>query len=323
MPPLSQLRNIAVFLGVATLAALRLDAVEVASSINDARFYAMWNVNVIVGYPVLTVGDSDALLNSITYKLYPEVTGSTVTAYLFAPLPDGKPGTLLAQTVTTPVTWASGVRLLTLPLATPFRLTAHTSYLVRLSSDSQPSQPVMVAINETGERTALPDWSIGATAMTYFEFGDPWEEEHVIPQFSVDVTLLTEPRNYAEWAARHFPASDLALPSISGATADPDGSGLANLQRYAFGLPARGAVAQPVVLTTTLEGGTTYAAVQFNTVAAGDDITYTVEESDNLTTWTTLKTFAATTAGTQTVRDTVAMNAAARRFLRVRVTLAP
>jgi hypothetical protein len=321
MPPLSQLRNIAVFLGVATLAALRLDAVEVASSINDARFYAMWNVNVIVGYPVLTVGDSDALLNSITYKLYPEVTGSTVTAYLFAPLPDGKPGTLLAQTVVTPVNWATGVRLLTLPMATPFRLTAHTSYLVQIASNASPSQPVMVAINETGERTALPGWSIGATAMTYFDSGDPWEEEHVIPQFSVDVTLLTAPRNYAEWAARNFPASDLALPAISGATADPDGSGLANLQRYAFGLSARGLVDPPVAQTTTVEEGTTYYAVRFNTVAAGDDITYTVEASDNLTTWTTVKTFAATTASTQTVRDTEPVNGAARRFLRVKVTL--
>jgi hypothetical protein len=323
MPPLSQLRNIAVSLGVATLASLRLDAVEAASSINDARFYARWNVNVIVGYPMLTVGDSDALLNSVTYKLYPEVTGSTVTAYLFAPLPDGKPGTLLAQTVVTPVNWATDVRLLTLAMATPFRLTAHTSYLVQISSTASPSQPVTVAINETGERTALLGWSIGATAMTYFDFGDPWKEESVIPQFSIDVTFLTAPRNYAEWAARNFPASDLALPAISGATADPDGSGLANLQRYAFGLPARGPVGPTVAQTTTVEGGATYSAVRFNTVAAGDDITYTVEASGDLATWTPVKTFAATTAGTQTVRDTVPVTGATRRFVRVKVTLTP
>ncbi len=128
-------------------------------------------------------------------------------------------------------------------------------------------------------------------------------------------------RTYAEWAAREFAPAELAAPLIADPTADPDGSGVTNLLRYAFGLRARGPVAAPVAHTTVTEGGLTFPAVRFATVEAGTDLTYTVEASADLVEWTPLARFAATAAGTHTVRDVIAIGDGARRFLRVRASL--
>lgn len=129
--------------------------------------------------------------------------------------------------------------------------------------------------------------------------------------------------SYAGWAVAHFSASELGNPAISGVGADPDGAGVSNLTRYAFGLSARGPVAAPSRGVLVDDGALRYAAVVFNRVAAADDLVYTVQASGDLTNWTTVTTLGAGLPIEQTVRDTVPVSSANRRFLRVRVELVP
>lgn len=129
--------------------------------------------------------------------------------------------------------------------------------------------------------------------------------------------------SYAGWVATNFSASEQLDPAVVGASADPDGAGVSNLVRYAFGQPARGPIAAATRVVLVDEGGARYAAVQFDRLAESDDVVYTVQSSADLVGWTTVTTLAAGLPTTQTVRDTVPVTAAGRRFLRVRVELVP
>jgi hypothetical protein len=66
--------------------------------------------------------------------------------------------------------------------------------------------------------------------------------EGPIAGYILEVRFDGAPLTYAAWQSRHFaPSVD---PAISGPAADPTGSGLANLFRFAFGLDATEAVSE-------------------------------------------------------------------------------
>ncbi len=136
------------------------------------------------------------------------------------------------------------------------------------------------------------------------------------------VTTAT-PNTYTAWRVANFTGAAFSDDAVSGALADPDGAGVTNLQRYAFNLAAHGAVATPFTLGTTTAGGQSYLTLSFNRRAAAPDLSYIVEGSSDLTTWTTVTTFAPGSPTRVTAQDSVAMGPAARRFLRVRVTTVP
>ena len=128
------------------------------------------------------------------------------------------------------------------------------------------------------------------------------------------------PATYTAWRAANFTGADLTNDAISGPDADPDRCGLSNFARYAFALPARGPVANPITLGTASVGSAHYLTLTFPRRTAATDLTYLLESSTDLTTWTAVegRTY---TAGTTpiTAQDAVAMGATPRRFLRVRV----
>src|SRR5262249_2042697 len=126
-------------------------------------------------------------------------------------------------------------------------------------------------------------------------------------------------------------------------TANPSGDGIANLMKYAFGLDPTisqvSSLPQPTVQNFTVAGVTSpYLVITFNRQLGTGNLTYTVESNGDLTQgWTTICTAAGIPQGgttgpglvselnrgdvhTITVRDTVSMTSATRRFLRVRVT---
>ena len=131
---------------------------------------------------------------------------------------------------------------------------------------------------------------------------------------------------YTSWRAANFSGADRTNDAISGPDADPDGCGLTNLARYAFGLPARGRVANPTTPGTTTGGTDTFLTLTFPRRAVASDLTYTLESSTDLVTWAAVpgRTY---TAGSDpiTARDAVAIGTATppRRFLRLRVTGTP
>ena len=143
----------------------------------------------------------------------------------------------------------------------------------------------------------------------------------IIHVYHVD---LPQPATYAAWRAANFTGTDLTDDTISGPLADPDATGLTNLARYAFALAARGPVANPVTLDTAGSGDTRVLTLTFPRRAEATDLTYILESSTDLVTWTAVpdRTY---TAGADpiTAQDTTAMGTAARRFVRLRVATSP
>ena len=128
--------------------------------------------------------------------------------------------------------------------------------------------------------------------------------------------------DYAAWRAGNFTGADLTDDAISGPLADPDAVGVTNLQRYAFALPARGPVANPTTLGSATVDSAQYLTLTFPRHTTASDLTYTLESSPDLITWTAVegRTYSAGTPATLTATDAIAIGAAPRRFLRLRVT---
>ena len=152
-------------------------------------------------------------------------------------------------------------------------------------------------------------------------------------QFTVTLAALTAAHlvleadgfSFAAWQAQHFTAGEIANPEVGGADADPDGAGVSNFQRYAFGLVARGALSAPPVSVSRVDvGGKERLAVTFMRQAIAPGLSYVVEGGDTLTGWTTVAAIAPGTPTAVTIRDVVDISTTApRRFLRVRAVEAP
>ncbi|MBK8478626.1 MAG: hypothetical protein IPL39_20800 [Opitutaceae bacterium] len=139
--------------------------------------------------------------------------------------------------------------------------------------------------------------------------------------YKVTVMKFAPPQTYAGWVQANFTAADQGKPKVSGATADPDGAGLPNLLRFAHDLPARGPVAAPVAAVTVIENGARYAALRFPRRSSAPGLSYVVQASSDLVTWTTVSSWKAGATTVVTARDSVALGAGPRRFLRLQVTL--
>lgn len=119
-----------------------------------------------------------------------------------------------------------------------------------------------------------------------------------------------------DWLAANFTAEERALPAISGATADPDGDGSANLLEYAFDSNPRSGVAGPKPLVHT-----DASTVSVDYPASRTDVTYLVETSTTLVGWTSAGVTTTATVGKPGWRTaTVSRGSEPRVFLRVRVT---
>ncbi len=141
------------------------------------------------------------------------------------------------------------------------------------------------------------------------------------PGYPVRLGSGPAPTTFTEWRAASFAGTDLTNDAVSGPNADPDRCGFTNLARYAFALPARGSVANPITTGTATSGNAHYLTLTFPRRTTATDLTYTLESSPDLVTWTAVpgQTYTAG-SGPITAQDAVAMGTAPRRFLRLRVT---
>jgi hypothetical protein len=132
--------------------------------------------------------------------------------------------------------------------------------------------------------------------------------------------------NYAEWAAAHFSPAELANPSISGPTADPDGCGLTNLARYAFKTAARGPLSAHPVTTQVVRWGDDYSVLElsFRRKTHAPGLRYLVESAADLAgPWNVRSAVDAGYPEEIAVRDNVGLEQAPRRFMRVRIEQSP
>jgi hypothetical protein len=148
-----------------------------------------------------------------------------------------------------------------------------------------------------------------------------WE----ISVYGTATTTSTTPATtgFAAWQAQYFTTAELADPTISGATADPYGSGVPNLLAYALRLNP--ATARPSdVPHAKVVGG--HLALMYLAPAAIKDITWVVEVSSDLQTWNSGPGYTQVTSNMSgsagnviTVQDILT----GRQFMRLRVTQNP
>jgi hypothetical protein len=124
------------------------------------------------------------------------------------------------------------------------------------------------------------------------------------------------------WRLQYF-GNGLTITSASAANADPAHDGLPNLIKYALGLNPTidynlfNTAAAPALHVQNFSG-IPYLTLTFTGVAA--NLTYTVQATNDLATWSTVYTFSGSPApGTVTVQDSQSMSASSKRFMRLQV----
>jgi hypothetical protein len=128
---------------------------------------------------------------------------------------------------------------------------------------------------------------------------------------SAVVTIEDKP--FDAWRFAEFP-SDLADPSISGETADPDSDHLANLIEYALGLPPKSPNGSPLVI----EESAGYLTISGVRNPAATDITWAAQVTGTMDAWSPANI--TLTEQTFTASDTLPINEADRRFIRLKIS---
>ncbi len=122
------------------------------------------------------------------------------------------------------------------------------------------------------------------------------------------------------WRQTHF--GTLFATANAADLADPDGDGVSNLLEYALGTTPTDAasVSLPSVQVSGLSPQPLFLQLTF--LRARSDLTYTVEASSDLATWSAISTNPGTVSPTTpvTVTDSANLSVTPRRFLRLRVT---
>lgn len=132
---------------------------------------------------------------------------------------------------------------------------------------------------------------------------------------------------FTAWRDGQFSVDELADPEISGPDADPDADGVTNLMEYALGgLPLSSS--RDILPTVTLEehNGAPHLTLTYERIKPADDLTFTVEASSEMGTWSSGGTELVDTIDLGdrervTVRQTQDIHSANRGFLRLRVDL--
>ena len=145
-----------------------------------------------------------------------------------------------------------------------------------------------------------------------------------IPSTSVIVKIATpDPLPYAIWKLSKFSTAELADPTISGDSADPDQDGITNLMEYTLALNPLSPDANGLP-TTSQQGG--YLTMTYRLNKQATDVLVVVEASADLTanSWFPV---AVETARVDmgsywlvTVRDSIPTSNAPQRFMRLQVT---
>ena len=147
-------------------------------------------------------------------------------------------------------------------------------------------------------------------------------------------TSITVGYSYAAWVAEKFTILQQGDPNISGVNATPAGDGVPNLLKYALGL-------EPFTVSTTNMPAVTITGdrlrMVFNRDPIKTDLTYEVQASNDLDTWSALarsiggsatlnlNAFSVSESPTNsifsvTVDDSITVSTTPKRFFRLKVT---
>ena len=219
---------------------------------------------------------------------------------------------------------------ITSPSAVTFTNGAYGGYQITTNLDGTPSaptnysaagQPAWLSVNaSTGVVTGTPPQT-GDTSMTVSATNAAG-----IGSAALEITVQTA---FMAWQNTYFTAAELNNPAISGSNAAPAGDGISNLTKYALGLNPKsdGSGGLPTISLTPV-GSSKYLTLTYNKSLGASDVTYTVEVSSDLQTWSSGTSYTATisatnnSAGTmQTVvqRDLTPTSGTMQRFIRLKI----
>jgi hypothetical protein len=143
------------------------------------------------------------------------------------------------------------------------------------------------------------------------------------PTGTTTPTAPAAPTGFAAWQAKYFTPSQQANSAISGASADPYGSGVPNLLAYALQLDPSTASPTDIPHATIVNG---HLQLTYLAPASITDITFIVEVSTDLVTWhsgsgytVTLANVSSSAGHTITMQE-VLPSLATKKFMRLRVT---
>jgi hypothetical protein len=148
--------------------------------------------------------------------------------------------------------------------------------------------------------------------------------------------VLTIVGPYDFWKTQNFTPAQLLNPNISGDTASASADGISNLEKYGLGLNPNmyysSATVSPYTQLLTVSG-TSYLTLTFTQNTNATDVSYSVDASSDLSTWTSINPLVpanqvsvlpntpATGIQTITVKDTQPASMSVRRFMRLRITI--
>jgi hypothetical protein len=145
----------------------------------------------------------------------------------------------------------------------------------------------------------------------------------------------TSGTSYASYQATYFSLAE-QQSAISGPDGNPSGDGIVNLLKYAFNLDPHQAIGTPPVPNPAPTGlpiagllggsGGPFVTLTYRRLDAASDLTYAVEQSSTLATFTTAtvaEDILSDDGKLQVVRAKLPIGANGKQFLRVRVTKTP
>ena len=142
-----------------------------------------------------------------------------------------------------------------------------------------------------------------------------------------DVAFLGFQSPYALWQNLWFTSPELANAAISGYAATPAGDGISNLMKYALNLnPKTNGIAGLPIGSVALIGGSNYLTLSYTKVISASDITYLVQVSGDLQSWSSATSPVSLTNNldgtTQTVvvKDLIPTSTANKRFIRLKIS---
>jgi hypothetical protein len=172
---------------------------------------------------------------------------------------------LTAQTIT--FNTLSDVAFTTMPI--PLTATSDSSLTVTFTVDSGPAMVTGNSLTLTGTGTVTVRASQAGNA-TYSAATD------VVRSFNVTAS-------FASWQQANFSGAELSNSAVSGPNAVYGQDGLSNLVKYALGLNPKQNITTGLPVVGTAGGNWVYTYTRPTSIT---DVTYSVEISTNLTTWT-------------------------------------